>query len=430
VLLLGAIVYWMTTSALERQFNERIEAEASSLAAQYRSRGNDHLIALLQAREMDEPLGQFGYSLTTSDGRLIEGSLMVEPKLGWRDVVQELRPGESARRFRILTVTLDPSSQLSVAADLSSVEDVERAVLEAFGGALAATVLLGLGGGLFISSRFLRRVDGITSTAQAIIAGNLKRRIPVRGTSDDLDRLAVTLNRMLDQINELMEGVRQVSSDIAHDLRTPLSRLRQRLEASLAVPRGPDELREAIATAIGDTDDLLATFSALLRIAQIEAGTRRTGFADFDLSALVTDVVEAFAPSIQDEGKALRLSIEERLRLVGDRELLTQLVANLIENAIRHTPSGTLIEVALRSDSAAPRLVVADNGPGVPAHARDKLFDRFFRLERSRTTPGTGLGMSLVKAVATLHGARIEVSDNHPGLRLEVVFPEGRINGV
>jgi signal transduction histidine kinase len=421
---LGAAVYWMTTSALERQFNQRIEAEASSLAAEYRRGGNDRLIALLQARELDEPFSQFGYLLTTSDGRLIEGTLMVDPKPGWRDVVQQLRPGEALRRLRILTVALDSSAQLSVAADLSSVEDVERAVVEAFGGAFAATVLLALGGGLFVSSRFLRRVEGITSTAQAIIAGNLKHRIPVRGTSDDLDRLALTLNRMLDQIHELMEGIRQVSSDIAHDLRTPLSRLRHRLEASLAAPSNADELHNAIAAAIGDTDDLLATFSALLRIAQIEAGTRRTGFADVDLSSLVTDVVEAFAPSIQDEGKALRLSIQENLRLVGDRELLTQLVANLIENAIRHTPSGTAIEVTLRSQSAAPRLVVADNGPGVPAEARDKLFDRFFRLERSRTTPGTGLGLSLVKAVATLHGARIEVRDNKPGLGLEVIFPE------
>ena len=417
-------MYWMTTAALERQFNERIEAEATALAAEYRSGGNDHLIALLQTREQDEPLDQFGYLFTTSDGLPVEGSLRVEPHLGWHDVMQQLRPGDKARRVRVLTIALDASSRLSVAADLSLVEDVERAVLEAFGGALAATVLLGLAGGLFISSRSLRRVDGITSTAQAIIAGNLKHRIPVRGTSDELDRLALTLNRMLDQINELMEGIRQVSSDIAHDLRTPLSRLRHRLEASLAAPRGPDDLRDAIAAAITDTDDLLTTFSALLRIAQIEAGTRRTGFADVDLSSLVTDVVEAFAPSIQDEGKVLRPSIQEHLHLVGDRELLTQLVANLIENAIRHTPSGTVIDIQLRSESAAPRLVVADNGPGVPANARDKLFDRFFRLERSRTTPGTGLGLSLVKAIAVLHSARIEVSDNQPGLRIEIVFPE------
>jgi signal transduction histidine kinase len=228
---------------------------------------------------------------------------------------------------------------------------------------------------------------------------------------------------MLDRISELMESVRQVSNDIAHDLRTPLSHLRHRLEVARAVYGHPEELRAAIGKAIEETDVILSTFSALLRIAQIEAGTRRAAFAELDLSALVTEVADAFAPSIQDEGKFIETNIDPKISMVGDRELLTQMLANVLENAIRHTSYGTRIRVGASAQGMDIKLSVSDNGPGVPAEALGRLFDRFYRPEKSRTTPGSGLGLSLVKAIASLHGARVTLSDNRPGLCVHVLFP-------
>jgi signal transduction histidine kinase len=194
------------------------------------------------------------------------------------------------------------------------------------------------------------------------------------------------------------------------------------LEAALAAERTAEELSEAIAGAINETDGILSIFSALLRIAQIEAGTRRSAFARMDLSSLVNDLADAFAPSIQDEGKSLRTLIEPNISIIGDKELLTQLLANLLENAIHHTPAGTAIEVQLRSLPGRIQLALADNGPGVPPEARDRLFDSFYRPEKSRTTPGSGLGLSLVKAVANLHNASVVLGDNKPGLRVELAF--------
>ena len=326
-------------------------------------------------------------------------------------------------KIRVFTVLLEPNVTLSVGKDLSNIADTEHAILNAFAWVAGATIVLALAGGLFISSRFLARVDGMAQAAEQIIDGNLQHRLPRLKTGDELDFLAQTLNRMLDRINELMESLKQVSSDIAHDLRTPLSRLRQSLEAAVITSRPADELRNVINDAIEETDGILATFGALLRIAQIEAGTRRRGFASFDFSVLVADVAEAFGPSIQDDGKFLKTFVEDGVTIVGDRELLTQLLANLLENSIRHTSVGTTLEVKLTSTPNEIILIVADNGPGVPEELHERLFDRFYRAEASRTTPGSGLGLSLVKAIANLHNARINLRDNEPGLLFELHFP-------
>jgi signal transduction histidine kinase len=280
-------------------------------------------------------------------------------------------------------------------------------------------------GGLALSAAFLRRVDAIARTAEAIVGGDLDQRVPDRGTDDDFDRLARTLNGMLHRIGELIEGLRQVSNAVAHDLRTPLARLRQRLEAARTGSRSQAELESAIDAAIGETDTILATFAALLRIAEIEAGTRRAGFQEVDLGAVAATVVEAFAAPAEDEQKTLHGSIAPGIFVRGDRELLTQLVANLVENAIRHTPENTRIEVELTRTPSGSRLAVADDGPGVPADERGRIFRRFHRLDRSRTVPGSGLGLSLVSAIADLHGARIGVDDNRPGLRVTLDFEGG-----
>jgi signal transduction histidine kinase len=245
--------------------------------------------------------------------------------------------------------------------------------------------------------------------------------VPVRGSDDDLDRLALTFNRMLDRIAGLMESLRQVSSDVAHDLRTPLTRLRQRLEAGLADPR---DRGAALEGALTDLDSILDTFAALLRIAQIESGARRAAFRPCDLAALAQTVTEAFAPSAEDNHQSLSLIAEGPVLVDGDAELLTQMLVNLVENALRHAGPRARITVTAARLGRAAVLSVKDDGPGVPEADRERLFDRFYRLERSRSTPGSGLGLALVAAVAKLHGAEVALLPAQPGLEARVSFPE------
>jgi signal transduction histidine kinase len=273
-----------------------------------------------------------------------------------------------------------------------------------------------------LSVATLHRVDAITRTANAIIEGDLSSRVPLRGTGDDLDRLAETLNRMLDRISGLLENLRQVSNDIAHDLRTPLTRLRNRL-SSASTLEDPAERGRAVESAIVETDGILDTFTALLRIAQLESGTRKAGFRPVDLSLLMARLAEDYRPAAEDEGKSLAAAIQPGISTIGDKELLTHMVANLIDNAIQHTAAGTKILVTLASVESAPVVEVADDGVGVPEDEREKVFRRFYRLDRSRTTDGSGLGLAFVAAVAELHRVEIKMLDNSPGLRVRLQFP-------
>jgi signal transduction histidine kinase len=429
VVLLGLIVYLITDAALERQLRSRLQVEATLLESRYSKNNVERFLSYLEKREQSQKSLGFLYFVSGPELRRQVNTLDMEaPSPGWSTQLKQDEDNGETLKIRVFTVYLEPNVTLSVGKDLSNIADTEHAILNAFAWVAGATIVLALAGGLFISSRFLARVDGMAQAAEQIIDGNLQHRLPSLKTGDELDFLAQTLNRMLDRINELMESLKQVSSDIAHDLRTPLSRLRQSLEAAVIIPRTADELRSAINHAIEEADGILSTFGALLRIAQIEAGTRRRGFASFDFSALVADVTEAFGPSIQDDGKFLKTFVEDGVTIVGDRELLTQLLANLLENSIRHTGVGTTLEVKLASTPNEAILIVADNGPGVPEELHERLFDRFYRAEASRTTPGSGLGLSLVKAIANLHNARISLRDNRPGLFFELHFPKRAVH--
>jgi signal transduction histidine kinase len=313
--------------------------------------------------------------------------------------------------------------KLLVGDDEERIEALDGAVLRGFGMALAGVVILGVLGGFALSGDVHRRLAAISGTAEAIIDGDLARRVPVRGSDDDLDRLALTFNRMLDRIAALMESVKQVSNDIAHDLRTPLTRLRQKLEAGLAAP-GERALALALEGALGDLDSILETFAALLRIAQIESGARRAAFRTCDLAVLAQTVTEAFAPSAEDQQQSLTLVVEARAVVDGDAELLTQMLVNLVENALRHAGPQARITVKVARQGRAAALSVTDDGPGVPETESERLFDRFYRLERSRSTPGSGLGLALVAAVAKLHGAEVSLIPGKPGLEARVTFPE------
>jgi signal transduction histidine kinase len=420
VAVLGAFVLWTTRSALEQQMTSRIEAEAALLEAEFRSGGADRLVVAVHERSRGAHA--LDYRVQDPGGRQLAGDLPAAES-GWSEVITTGRSAgetDDGERVRVLARRLPDGTLLAVGEDTGRIEEATEAISFALWWALGLTLALGIAGGLVLSSGFLRRVDGIARTADAIVDGDFEKRIPERGTQDDLDRLARTLNRMLDRIGELMIGMRQVSNAAAHELRTPLARLRQQLETALAESQPASGVEFALQRAIAETDGILDTFTALLRIAQIEAGTRRAGFRLIDLGNVAEAIIEAFAAPVEDQGQTLVGSIAAGARIRGDRDLLTQLLANLVENASRHTPPGTNIEVGLIATPTGARLWVADDGPGVPAEERERIFDRFHRLDRARE--GVGLGLSLVKAIADLHGAQLRVEDNRPGLRICLEF--------
>jgi signal transduction histidine kinase len=426
VLLLGAAAFWSTRSALEKQLTRRIEAETALLEQEYRGQGIDGLVATVQQRSRVK--GNLDYFVADPAGNRLAGDLpVVSDRVGWVEVdagpeAGEEQSGES-EQIRVLVRQLDGEYRLGVGEDLEQVGEMEDTFFGILASALGIVLMLGIGGGLLLSAAFLRRVDMITRTADAIIDGDLSRRIERTGSGDDFDHLSATLNIMLDRITRLMENLRQVSNDIAHDLRTPLTRLRQDLEEAQKRDLTAVDLRRVIESAVAEADVLLETFSALLRIAQIEAGTRRSAFRPVDLSDVVHTVVEAYALPVEESGRTLKAEVADGIQVNGDRGLISQLFVNLVENALRHTPPGTTITLRLSREPAAVVAEVADTGPGIPPDERAKVFRRFYRLERSRTIPGSGLGLGTVAAIVELHHATIELKDNAPGLRVVIRFP-------
>jgi signal transduction histidine kinase len=419
IAVLGGVTLLTTRAALAQQFDARIRAESLALTREFRTEG---LIGVAQAvDERDRTPGALDYGLDAADGRPVAGRLAGTPgvALGWSEL-RIAKAADKPQTIRLYTTRLANGYRLRVGGDDESVEAVNDLLAERIGLAIGGMAILGLAGGYGLGRGMGRRIAAITGAAEAIIDGDLSRRVPARGPGDDLDHLVATFNRMLDRIQALMESLRQVSSDIAHDLRTPLTRLRARLEARLAHDSGGSD--DSIEAALEELDSILATFAALLRIAQIESGGRRARFRPADLSRLARTVVEAFAPSAEDAGVSLNLETSGEAVTDGDPELLTQMIVNLVENGLRHAGRGAVVQVRVTAGPAGPSLSVVDDGPGVPDIERQRLFDRFYRLEASRTTPGHGLGLSLVAAVAKLHGAEASLHNRHPGLEARVRF--------
>lgn len=417
VLVLGVVTVLTTQEALTRQFEDRIRAESDSLRREFQTEGLNGVAQAVQER--DRTPGALDYGLEGIEGRAIAGRLAgTRARPGWSDLSLG-EPADERETIRVYTTDLG-GYRLLVGGDDEALETVRRLLVERFALAALGVVLIGVLGGYGFGRGMTRRIATITRAAEAIIDGDLSRRVPVRGGGDDLDHLAGTFNRMLDRIEALMESLRQVSNDVAHDLRTPLTRLRTRLEALHSV-RG-EASDAAVTAALTDLDAILATFAALLRIAQIEGGVRRAGFRPTDLGQICHTVVEAFEPSAEDAGVSLALDPAAPLEIEGDPELLTQMIVNLVENGLRHAGEGAAIRVKAERVGGSPILSVIDNGPGVPDRERERLFDRFYRLERSRSTPGSGLGLALVAAVAKLHGAEVKAFDARPGLGVSVTF--------
>jgi signal transduction histidine kinase len=419
---LGIVVYWYVQTSLERQMISRIDAEFDLLQEELRSEGLQELITEVQERT--QYFHALEYSVVDPNGNTLVGNLPVAAAgADWADVtLPPNRLGGTGRTFKVRSTTLDDGVRLSVGDDLRPMEEIKDAFLQALGWALAGFVVLSVAGGLLLSRAFLQRLDTITLTAEAIIGGNLRSRVPLRGTNDNFDRLSATLNQMLDRIHVLMESLSQVSADIAHALRTPLGRLGQKLEVARSRATPNSECERAIDAAFSETEHILETFSALLRIAELEAATRSAGFAEVDLSKLFERVAEAYVPVAEDQGKEIAVKIAPSIKAWGDKDLLTEMLANLLDNAITHTAAGSHIEVCLTNGLNQVMASVADDGPGIPCEERARIFKPFVRLERSLHTPGSGLGLSLVAAVADLHSVKLIAEDNHPGLRMTMEF--------
>jgi signal transduction histidine kinase len=422
VLLFG-IVFWATTHFMERQIDASISGELAEIQAAAPTGDSAALrdvVAGLIARSPD-----FFYLLQNADGSVLAGNLpAMEPRAGVRQW-----PGSARHRgtpfsgIRGRGIRTDWGGYLFVGLSTVQLHELEELFEHAAVWGLALAMVSSLAGGAAMSWSFLRRIAAVSQTSREIIDGDLARRIPERGTNDEFDHLAASLNAMLDRIQTLMEGLRQVSNDIAHDLRTPLTRLRQRLELARLHGGATSPNDEVIASTLRDVDAILETFGALLRIAQIESGARKAGFAPLDLGEMLLNVVEIYQSAIEEKRQTLRVRLEPEIFVNGDRELLTQLFANLLDNATRHSPPGTHIEIAAVADREAGAdrervaVSVADDGPGVPREFREKVLQRFFRLEASRSSPGNGLGLSLVQAVARLHETDLILDDHAPGLR-------------
>jgi signal transduction histidine kinase len=430
VMIIGAVVYWTMEASLERQMTARIDAEIDLLSEELKSEGESELVEEVQRRSDVLPLE---YLLVDVKGDRIAGSLPVIPKsLGWSDTRLQTHQSRAdlARTFHIHSVELSNGMRLAVADDYGAIEDMRQAWIEAAMWSVIAFLLLSFVGGLVLSHQFLRRVDAIRATAEAIIRGDLRSRIPLRGTNDNFDLLSGTLNLMLERIQVLMEGASHMANDIAHALRTPLGRLQQRIEVARKAVAGNSACENAINSVQLEAERILKTFSALLRISKIEVVARQSGFRDIDLSELFQGICDAYSVAAEDQGRTIITDIVPSLRTRGDEELLAEMLANLLDNALRHTPAGTQIQVSLDRERSKIVASVADNGLGVPEEERERIFERFYRLKRSAKVEGTGLGLALVAAVATLHGLQLTVEDNAPGLRIRIGFEPIRVKKV
>jgi signal transduction histidine kinase len=428
VLLLLAFIYWSTVAFLSEQVDATIEAEITGLAEQYRERGLAGLVQVIDERVDRDPFGSSIYLFATPNLRPLAGNINAWPDSaespeGW--IHFELRDAhENAPKVeaRARSFVLSGGFRLLVGRDIRELQAARSLIIRALGWGLAITLALGLIGGAAMSRSMLRRLDQFNKTSRQIMAGDLSQRVPRTGSADEFDQLAENLNAMLDQIEQLMAGIREVSDNIAHDLRTPLTRLRNRLEGLHGDLDQGSRAYQDVELSIAEADQLLSTFRALLRIARLESGSHPIEKEKIDLAELARDSVELYEAVAQDKGLELSAELATDLTIDGDRDLLFQAIANLLDNAIKYTPTGGRINVVLERQTGAIRLCIGDTGLGIPARERDKVTQRFYRLESSRSTPGNGLGLSLVEAVAKMHGAELDLSDNAPGLRACIRF--------
>lgn len=424
-------VYWNTALLLERQVDETVRAEVQALADQYRQRGLAGIIDTIHRRSRQDT-GSV-YLLVDHNNITIAGNLTglpdeaVEDETEWIEFPLDVTRGGvvESHTARAYHAELAGDHRLIVGRDVEALRQFAGIIRNSIVWALALALLLGLGGGLLMSRNFLHRIDAITAASRSIMGGDMGRRMPVTGTGDELDRLATALNDMLDRIDRLMTGMQEVSSNVAHDLRTPLTRIKARVEAAL---RGdsPEEYRAALERTVEESDRLLQTFNALLSIARAEAGQSAAGLVRADAGVVIADAAELYAPIAEENGGRLTVTVTGEIPVLADRQLLSQAVGNLIDNALKYgTAEDGSPEIAVAAAVADGRAVitVADRGSGIAEADRGRVTERFVRLDSSRSKPGNGLGLSLVAGVMKLHNGHLELADNQPGLVARLVLP-------
>ena len=423
VLLLFGALYWFTLGSLNRQITATIEAEITGLAEQFERQGLRGLVDVVAQRVERDTENRSVYLFADANLRPLAGNLRRWPSgseitEGWLQFERSLPDGTSVPvRARVLAV--GRSLRLLVGQDVRELAQLERVFRQAALFGVGAVLLLALLGGVLMSLSAQRRVSAINRTAREIIGGDLSQRVPVTGSRDEYDSLALSINAMLEQIESLLESVRHVGDSVAHDLKTPLTRLRNRLE-KLAVS-GTVE-RSDIEQCVSESDRLLVTFNALLRIARIESGAYRAAFGTVDLARVAQDVCDLYRPAAEDRDVSLRCDAARPVEIFGDRELLAQAVTNLLDNAIKYTGAGGRVEVTVEAGQGC-RLVVRDSGPGIPAGEIDHVQRRFVRLDGARSEPGNGLGLALVRAVVDQHRGRLRIENRPPGLEVSIELP-------
>jgi len=427
-------VYWQTSVFYARQLDDTIQAEVLGLAEQYRLGGLPRLNQVVTQRSAAAGGGL--YLIANADGERVSGNLAAPSQalLDERGRVQfryraPAPEGEETRLAVGQVFELSGDYRLVVGRDVEDRRKLEAIFTSAFLWGVGFIALIGILGGLLVSRVLMRRIGAITDTSQRIMHGDLSQRVPLAGTGDELDRLAGSLNTMLDRIEQLVAGLREVSDNIAHDLKTPLTRMRNRIDTTLRDAPDAGTYRETLIQTIEEADELIRTFNALLSIARLEAGAQVEEFETFDLATLATDAAELYEPVAEGEGIAVLLDATAPAQVKANRQLLAQATANLIDNALKYARpargDGT-ITISVERGETQVRLIVADNGPGIPEDQREHALKRFARLETSRSRPGSGLGLSLVAAVARLHGGSIALEDNQPGLRVVITLPAGQ----
>jgi signal transduction histidine kinase len=429
VSIIFSYVYLSTSSYVRSRSDRAIMTEYSSLRAAYERGGRDGLIALVGQRTAGESFADNVYLLANPSLAVLAGNLRAWPATvtaasGWT----EFRAGEPLPNathrplLRAMLETFPSGDRLLVGKDISDLDGFADQIKTALISVVALIFVLAAVASILVTRRTVGRIEQINATSRAIMQSGLDQRIPLRGSDDEWDRVAENLNLMLDRIEILMGEVKQVSDSVAHDLRTPLTRMRGRLEKAYHGPRVGESDQMLIGDTIVDLDAVLRIFLSIMRIAQIETQERKQAFRTVNLAEIASQVVELYDAAAEQDGTHLTVVGDREVLVTGDRDLIFDAIANLVDNAIKHGRAGGQVVVANENLDGQPVVSIADDGPGIPADQYEHVFKRFYRLEHSRYTPGNGLGLSLVAAVARLHGARIEMLDNAPGLKFKLWF--------
>jgi signal transduction histidine kinase len=428
VLALGGFVYWAVDLLVDRQREQTVQAELQGLVGEFRAYGLPGLARAIESRIAPERVGDGIYLLVDGLGRPLAGNLVSWPNAAeqrgpWLVFPVERRGVDRADVHIAYGIEfpMPGGFRLLVGQNTQSAARVLQVITDVFLLGVLAMLLLAIAGGLLFSRNFLRRIEAINRGAERVRSGDVAYRMPVGAAGDEFDRLGANLNAMLDEIGRLMAAIRAVTDNIAHDLRSPLTRLRNRLEEIAAGDAPPEGRRAAIEAAIGEADQVLATFRALLSIADAESGAALAERERVDLSRIATDAAELYEALAEEQGTIVERAIEPGIGVIGNRQLLFQMIANLLDNALKHG-SGP-VRVSLSAGREDVYLAVSDRGPGIPEAARERVLERFVRLDTSRSTAGTGLGLSLAAAIVRLHGGQLVLTDNRPGLQVSITLP-------